>query len=267
MQKRSASIVQVRMQCMKNMGNSPSTVVWQSATWHSHHFGSRLLVTTWSQILQLLQTGAEIWAQFCNCPECWVHPVCCWWCWPKLKFTGCPNIFHGMGVIANILPGRPTLRGNPTLNCENGWATSCWPNLDMQFCYIFCGVTLTEIRNTEVQIAVTIQHQILSGNCLSHIIPGLSKSKHYTGIHIQASVLSILCHDRHWPWRNTYLCDTAKCYSTMFIFMYDHPLWWKSITIIKNKPELSNLHGIVLRLDGFHTLINSLEVVDHILAG
>ena len=162
--------------------------------------------------------------QFCSCPECWVHPVCCWWCWPKLQFTGCPNTFHGMGDIANILPVRPTLRGNPTLNCENGWATSCWPNLELQFCYIFCGVTLTEIRNTEVQIALTIQHQILSGKCLSHINHGLWKSKHYTGIHIHASVLYILCHDRHWPWRNTYLCDTAKCYSTMIILYGGSPL-------------------------------------------
>ena len=117
------------------------------------------------------------------------------------------------------------------------------------------------------KIALTLQHQILSGKCPSHIIPGLSKSKQYTGVHIQASVLSILCHDIHWPWRNTDLCDTAEHYSTMFIFMYDHPLWWKSIIIIKNKPETSNLHGIVLRLGGFHTLISLLEVVDHIMAG
>ena len=98
------------------------------------------------------------------------------------------------------------------------------------------------------KIALTLQHHIVSGKCHSHVIPGLSKSKHYTAIHIQASVLSILCHDRHWPWRNTDRCDTAKHCSTMFIFMYDYPLWWKSIIIIKNKPESSNLHGIVLRL-------------------
>ena len=65
-------------------------------------------------------------------------------------------------------------------------------------------------------------------------------------------------------WRNT---DTAKYYNnTMFIFMYDHPLWWKSIIIIKNKLEPINLHGIVLTLGGFHTLIDLLEVVDHIMA-
>ena len=111
------------------------------------------------------------------------------------------------------------------------------------------------------KIALTLQHQILSGKCQSHITPGLSKSKQYTGVHIQAGVLSILCHDIHWPWRNTDLCNTDEHYSTMFIFMYDHPLWWKSIIIIKNKTETSNLHG------RFHTLISLLEVVDRIMAG
>ena len=64
-----------------------------SASSHSYHFGSRFLVTTWSHILQLPQTGAGIWAQLCSCPECWVHAVGCWWYWPKHKFTGYP---HGM---------------------------------------------------------------------------------------------------------------------------------------------------------------------------
>ena len=248
MQVRTASIVQVRMQCIKNMGNSSSTVVWH-----------------W-QILQLLQTGAEIWAQFCNCTECWVHPVCCWWCWPKLKFTGCPYTFHGMGDIASILPGRPTLRGNPT---------KLWKWVSYKLLAKFRSAILLHFlwgythRDTKYW----------SPNCSNPTASDLKwkvsfphhswsfKSQHYTGTHVQASVLSILCHDRYWPWRNTYLCDTAKRYSTMFIFMYDHPLWWKSIIIIKNKPEPSNLHGIVLRLNGFHTLINSLEVVDHIMAG
>ena len=116
------------------------------------------------------------------------------------------------------------------------------------------GLNLQRHKILKSKIASTLQQQTLSRECPSHIIPGLSKRKQYTGIHIHASVLFILCHDRHWPWRNTDLCDTAKCYSTMFIFMYDHPLCWKSIIIIKNKQEPSNLHCIVLRLDGFHTL-------------
>ena len=33
---------------------------------------------------------------------------------------------------------------------------SCWPHLDLQFCYIICGVRLTETRNTEVQYCIDL---------------------------------------------------------------------------------------------------------------
>ena len=154
------------------------------------------------------------------------------------------------------------------LNCGNGWATSCWPHLDQQFHYIFCGVRLTETRNTEVQDIIDPTASDLEWKVSFPHHSWSLKNKQYTGFHIQASVLTILCHDRHRPWRNTDLCDTAERYSTMLIFfMYDHPLWRKSIIIIKNKPEPSHLHGIVLRFGGFHTLISLLEVVAHIMAG
>ena len=110
MQQRTASIVQVIMQCMRTQALlSP---LYFDPLFQLHHeaiFG--FLVTTWSQILQLLRTGGAIWAQLCSCPECWVHIVCCWWCWPKHKFTGCLNILNKMGDVANILLGRPTIGG------------------------------------------------------------------------------------------------------------------------------------------------------------
>ena len=71
---------------------------------------------------------------------------------------------------------------------------------------------------------------------------------------------------RHWPLRNvghcfnTVLCDTIKCYNTMSIFSFDQPLWWMAVKTIKNNPE-PNLHGIILRLGGFHTLVNCLQAV------
>ena len=34
------------------------------------------------------------------------------------------------------------------------WMSTCWPHLDPQFIYIFCGVRLTETRNTEVQYCI-----------------------------------------------------------------------------------------------------------------
>ena len=94
MQQRTASMVHLMLQCMRT-GFAFSTVFWPcfSASSLSYHCGSRLLVATWSQILQPLQTGADILAQLCSCPECWVHTVCCWWSWPKHKFPGYP---HGM---------------------------------------------------------------------------------------------------------------------------------------------------------------------------
>ena len=171
-----------------------------------------------------------------------------------------------MGDIANILPGRPPLRGNPTLNCENGWATSCWPHLDLQFCYIFCGVRLTETRNTEVQDIIDTTASDLEWKVsFPHHSWSLKNQAIHRGSHSGQCV--ILRHDRHWPRRNTNLYDTAERYSTMLIFMYDHPLSWKSIIIIMNKPEPIHLHGIVGRLGGFHTFISLLEVVAHIMAG
>ena len=159
-----------------------------------------------------------------------------------------------MGDIANILLGKSTIWGNPTLNCENGWATSCWSHLDLQFRYIFCGARLTETGNTEVQYCIDPTASDLEWKVsFSHHSWSLKKQAVHR-VHIQTNVLPILCHDRHSPWRNTDLCDTAEHYSTMFIFMCDHPLRWKSIIIIKNKSEPRHLHGIVQRLGVFHTL-------------
>ena len=142
---------------------------------------------------------------------------------------------------------------------------SCWPHLDLQFCYIICGVRLTETRNTEVQYCIDLTASDLEWKVsFPHHSWSLKKQAVHRGSHPGQCAVYV-CHDIHWPWRKTDLCDTAEHYSTMFIFMYDHPLWWKSI-IIKNKPETRNLHGIVLRLGGFHTLISLLEVVDHIMA-
>ena len=109
---------------------------------------------------------------------------------------------------------------------------SCCPHLDLQFRYIFCGVRLTETRNTEVQDCIdptASEHQILSGKCPSHIIPGLSKSKQYKRVHIQARVLSILCHDVYAmiyidPGETlifaTLLSTTVPCSSLCMIILY-----------------------------------------------
>ena len=202
------------------------TVFWPcfSASSLSCHFGSRFLVTTWSQILHLLQTGEEIWAQLCSCPECWVHTVYCWWSWPKHMFTGCP-----LGMKWMIMQTFYWVGPQPGESYAELWKWMSYKLLATFRSVSFSvGLNLQRHEILKSKIASPLQPQTLSGKFPSHTIPGFAKPKQYTRIHIRASVLSILCHDRHWPWRNSDLCDTAKCYSTMFIFMYDHPLWWKS---------------------------------------
>ena len=70
---------------------------------------------------------------------------------------------------------------NPMLNCESGWATSCWPHLDLQF-FVTFSVELDLHRHEKLKfkIAFTLQQRTLSEKCSSNIIPGLSKCKQYT---------------------------------------------------------------------------------------
>ena len=157
---------------------------------------------------------------------------------------------------------------SPIVNFLKLWKwMSCWPHLDLQFRYIFCGVRLTETWNTEIQDCIYPTASDLEWQVsFPHHSWSLKKQAVHRGSHPGQCAVYLM------PWNTLTLekrcfCDTAEHYSTMFIFIYDHPLWWKSIIIIKNKPETSNLHGIVLRLGGFHTLISLLEVVDHIMAG
>ena len=46
----------------------------------------------------------------------------------------------------------------------------------------------------------------------------------------------------------------------MSIFTFDQPLWRMVVKTIKNNPE-PNLHGIILRLGGFHTHVTYIEAV------
>ena len=63
------------------------------------------------------------------------------------------------------------------------------------------------------------------------------------------------------------MCDHVRCYNATPIITFDRPLWWKAMTIIESEPEGSDLHGMVLRLGGFHTLMSFLGVIGHSMAG
>ena len=52
------------------------------------------------------------------------------------------------------------------------------------FVTFYAGLDSQRHELLKFKIALSLQHQILSEKCPSHIIPGLSKSKQYRGINI-----------------------------------------------------------------------------------
>ena len=112
-----------------------------SATWHNYHFGSLHDHRFYSSYKQVQKCERSSFAQSAEFTQFVVDDVN-----QILSFLGA--LTHSMELV--ILQTFTTLWGDLNLNCENGWATSCWLYVALQFRYMFCGVRLTEIRNTEV---------------------------------------------------------------------------------------------------------------------
>ena len=147
--------------------------------------------------------------------------------------------------------------------------------LHLQMCkYFFCGVRFPETFNTKC--SMLRWHQSSNRSSVENILvvslstPSLVcwNAGHTQGLTSRLVICPSYASGRHWPLRNighcvnTDLCDTVKCYSTMSIFNFDQLLWQMAIRTIKNKPERS-LHGIMLRLGGFHTPVSYLEAVSY----
>ena len=84
---------------------------------------------------------------------------------------------------------------------------SCWPHLDLQFCYIICGVRLTETRNTEVQYCIDLTASDLEWKVLfPHHSWSLKKQAVHRGSHPgQCAVYLMpwytLSLEKHWSFR------------------------------------------------------------------
>ena len=63
------------------------------------------------------------------------------------------------------------------------------------------------------------------------------------------------------------ICNQARQYGITPIITFDQPLWWKALTVILNESENSDLHSIVLKLGGFHTLMSFLGSIGHLMDG
>ena len=49
------------------------------------------------------------------------------------------------------------------------------------------------------------------------------------------------------------------------VITFDQPLWWKAYTIIYTEPQDSDLRNIVVRLGPFHTEMNFVGAIGHLM--
>ena len=49
------------------------------------------------------------------------------------------------------------------------------------------------------------------------------------------------------------------------ILTFDQPMWWKALMVVELEPTGSNLKRIILRLSSFHTEINFLGCIGHLM--
>ena len=63
----------------------------------------------------------------------------------------------------------------------------------------------------------------------------------------------------------SFISDHAKRYNVVPMVTFDQPLWWKALNIIESEAPGSDLHNIILRLGGFHTLLSFLGCIGRIM--
>jgi len=62
-----------------------------------------------------------------------------------------------------------------------------------------------------------------------------------------------------------FISNHAKKHGVTPILTFDQPLWWKALTIVELESAKSNLRKIVLCLGGFHTEMNFLGCIGHLI--
>ena len=65
----------------------------------------------------------------------------------------------------------------------------------------------------------------------------------------------------------TFIREQAARHNITPITTFDQPLCWKSLQVIVGQPENSPLRSIFLRLGGFHTEMNFIGSIGHLMAG
>ena len=189
------------------------------------------------------------------------------------------NTFHGMGIIATVTPSTQSTSKVPRISVtmEDVAAvgrinirhpTSPCRGLDLKYELLKDNKEQDKTSHFDLlwKISLTVRSPRPSWSGMMQAVhkgtyPGQSSVIFLPMIDLNPGDISCIYSTL------LFVCDHAKCYNATPIITFDQPLWWKALTIIENEPEDSELHGIVLRLGGFHSLMSFLGAIGHIMAG
>ena len=187
--------------------------------------------------------------------------------------------FHGMGIIAALIPGRKKDRLIPRKNIANleFAAKGKIPIIEHRFAKHVRQTIVFEHTPTLVNIDRTIdvlwelslnfKDETPGWQGMMHIIhqgldhPGQSSIVFLPMIDLYSGdktcILSTL----------NFVCDLSSKHQVPPIITFDQPLYWKAAEIITDAPEASQLKNIVLMLGCFHTFMNLLGAIGKLMEG
>jgi hypothetical protein len=190
------------------------------------------------------------------------------------------NTFHGMGMIATVMPGTTITRTIPRLNVTSEDITGVGHvNIEnfMPETNTFQSLIYKQLQNRDTEDLTAYGDMLwdVSWSLKSHrpSYLGTMQMVHRGDHPGESSVMFLPMIDMN-PGDLTcihstllYVSSHAKCYGVTPIVTFDQPLWWKALTIIESMPDDSELRGIELRLGGFHTQMSFLGSIGHTMAG
>ncbi|WAR13477.1 hypothetical protein MAR_027657 [Mya arenaria] len=189
------------------------------------------------------------------------------------------NTFHGMGIIATILPGVKSSRVIPRLSSTTEDLLSVGKiNVTLYSPLINNFSTLTfqslnevndvidQTQNLEqlVDISRPLKTQCPSWSGFMQTTqtgrhPGKSTVLFLPMIDLNSSDLSCIYSSLD------FVATQAKTLSVSPIVTFDQPLYWKSVQMVMNEPENSTIKAMVIRLCGFHTQMSFLGCIGHLM--
>ena len=186
--------------------------------------------------------------------------------------------FHGMGIIATITLGIKASKPVPRVSVTKEKIINvgripihAWDSKEDRFSqWTFKHIKYWQIESPNFHIDLLWKASVLfrnprpSWSGMTQAVhqsnhPGPSSVQFLPMIDTSSSDLTCIYSTLK------FICDQAQRYRMSAIVTFDQPLWLKAFIIIANEPESSDMHSIVLRLGGLHTMMSFLGCIGHLM--